>query len=160
LDFRLEGLDGAAATRAIRAKETDEHTAIVALSASAFDHDRDAFLAAGCDAFLTKPFRAAAIFEALEAHAGARFVYEETPLAEVAVLAPDRLANLPSDVRRALLDATRAGDLRAARAAVALVERVDGDLARALRMLVDAFRLDEIEEQVMIHGADRPRQPA
>jgi CheY-like chemotaxis protein len=160
MDFRMEGLDGATATRAIRAKETGVRSAIVALSASAFDHDRDAFVAAGCDAFLTKPFRAAAIFDALEAHAGARFVYAEARQEEAPVLAPDRLASLPPDVRRALLDATRAGDLRAARAAVALVERVDGDLARALRMLVEAFRLDEIEEQVMIHGADRPRQPA
>ena len=129
-------------------------------SASAFDHDRDALLAAGCDAFLAKPYRAAAIFEALEAHAGARFVYAESRVPDVPVLQPGRLAGLPPDVRRALLDATRAGDLRAARAAVSLVERVDADLARALRMLVDAFRLDEIEEQVMIHGAEQRRQPA
>jgi signal transduction histidine kinase/ligand-binding sensor domain-containing protein/DNA-binding NarL/FixJ family response regulator len=160
MDFRMEGLDGAAATRAIRARETGGHTAVVALSASAFDHDREAFLAAGCDAFLAKPYRAAAIFEALEAHAGARFVYAESRVPDAPALEPGRLAGLPPDVRRALLDATRAGDLRAAREAVSLVARVDGDLARALRMLVDAFRLDEIEEQVTIHGAEQRGQPA
>jgi hypothetical protein len=58
------------------------------------------------------------------------------------------MAGLPDDVRAKLLAAARAGDLRAARAAVAAVERVDADLGRALRLLVDAFRLEEIEAHV------------
>jgi CheY-like chemotaxis protein len=152
LDFRMEGLDGAALARAIREREKAPHrTALVALSASAFDDDRDALLAAGCDAFIGKPYGETAIVEALETHAGARFVYEESGgVADPSVLS--RLPSLPAELRAPLVRAARAGDLRAARVAVAAVERVDADLGRALRQLVDAFRLEDIEAQAQVSG--------
>jgi signal transduction histidine kinase/DNA-binding response OmpR family regulator len=58
MDVHMPGLDGLEATRQIRAAEdTDKlpRTPIVALTANAFGEDRDACLAAGMDAFLTKP---------------------------------------------------------------------------------------------------------
>jgi PAS domain S-box-containing protein len=56
MDVHMPGADGIEATRRIRAAETDDtHTPIVALTANAFEEDRDACLAAGMDGFLTKP---------------------------------------------------------------------------------------------------------
>jgi CheY-like chemotaxis protein len=53
MDLRMPGLDGLAATRALRAKGVK--TPIVALTADAFEDDRRACLAAGMDDFLVKP---------------------------------------------------------------------------------------------------------
>ncbi len=58
MDVHMPEVDGIAATRRIRAAEEAAgggRTPIVALTANAFSDDRDACLAAGMDAFLTKP---------------------------------------------------------------------------------------------------------
>ncbi len=54
MDMRMPNLDGLDATRIIR--ELDKEVPIIALTAYAFDHDRQAALDAGCNDFLTKPF--------------------------------------------------------------------------------------------------------
>jgi len=55
MDIRMPGVDGLEATRRIRARLRD--IVIIAVSASAFEHDRAGCLEAGADDFLAKPFR-------------------------------------------------------------------------------------------------------
>jgi PAS domain S-box-containing protein len=58
MDLQMPGLDGLEATRCIRRAEAQSQrrrTPIVALTANAFDEDRDAALSAGMDGFLVKP---------------------------------------------------------------------------------------------------------
>ena len=56
MDVRMPELDGIEATRRIRDAEAGgTRTPIVALTANAFNEDQEACLAAGMDAFLTKP---------------------------------------------------------------------------------------------------------
>ncbi len=58
MDLRLPGeIDGLEATRRLRRSEGGAALKIVAVSASAYDLDREECLAAGCDEFLAKPFR-------------------------------------------------------------------------------------------------------
>jgi signal transduction histidine kinase/ActR/RegA family two-component response regulator len=59
MDVQMPGMDGLEATAAIRAIERDSDTRIpiVALTAHALAEDRERCLAAGMDAFLTKPLR-------------------------------------------------------------------------------------------------------
>jgi CheY-like chemotaxis protein len=68
MDVHMPGLDGLEAARRIRAEEQDRHTPIVALTASAFNEDREACLDAGMDGVLVKPIdrdRLAAMLAAL-----------------------------------------------------------------------------------------------
>jgi len=85
MDMRLPVMDGYEATRQIkaRAEAINRSVVIVALTASAFEEDRDAIFAAGCDDFIRKPFRENEIFDALHRHLGVRFTYETvTPALE------------------------------------------------------------------------------
>ena len=76
MDMQMPVIDGHEATRRIRAAG-DSGTVIVAVSASAFEEDRERALGDGCDDFVRKPFRAEELFEMLTKHLGVRFIYEE-----------------------------------------------------------------------------------
>ena len=56
LDVGLPGLDGYAVCRAVRADPACRDVRVVMLTARAQNKDRDRGLAAGADAYLTKPF--------------------------------------------------------------------------------------------------------
>jgi signal transduction histidine kinase/CheY-like chemotaxis protein/ligand-binding sensor domain-containing protein len=80
MDWRMAGMDGLEATRRIRAEEKTsgaKRTPILALSASALDHERGQILAAGCDEFVAKPFREATIFAKIAQFVGVEYVYEQ-----------------------------------------------------------------------------------
>jgi signal transduction histidine kinase/DNA-binding response OmpR family regulator len=71
MDVHMPDVDGLAATRRIRAVETDgtHRTPIVALTANAYGEDREACLSAGMDDFLVKPLdreRLAVVLAAVE----------------------------------------------------------------------------------------------
>ena len=59
MDVQLPDMDGLEATRAIRGveQETQRHTPIIALTATAFAEDKKACEDAGMDGFLSKPFK-------------------------------------------------------------------------------------------------------
>src|SRR5262249_54905726 len=96
MDIRIPVLDGRSALRRIRLAEEEERARsdgdgaghpvgpckIVALTASAFDHERDGVLESGADDLVTKPFREEWIAEALERHLGVRLLYEAPNAAE------------------------------------------------------------------------------
>ena len=69
MDVQMPELDGLEATRAIRASErnTDRHVPIIAMTAHAMKGDRERCLAAGMDHYISKPIRAARLFETLAA---------------------------------------------------------------------------------------------
>ena len=68
MDIHMPVMDGLAATRRIRERElaSGGHVKIVALTAGATVEDRENSRAAGMDGFVTKPFRAAEIYHAVE----------------------------------------------------------------------------------------------
>jgi CheY-like chemotaxis protein len=69
MDLQMPGMDGIEATRAIRRHERSTgaaRTPIVALTACATLADREQCLKAGMDDYLSKPLRAAELFQAVE----------------------------------------------------------------------------------------------
>ncbi|WP_019508669.1 hybrid sensor histidine kinase/response regulator [Pleurocapsa sp. PCC 7319] len=76
MDMRMPVMDGYEATRHIKSHPDVQQTIIIALTASAFEEQREKILAAGCDDFVPKPFPEQIIFDKLTLHLGVKFIYE------------------------------------------------------------------------------------
>lgn len=55
MDLQMPGIDGLELTRRLKAQPATRDIPVLALTASAMQHDRDAALAAGCEGFIAKP---------------------------------------------------------------------------------------------------------
>ncbi|MEM9906866.1 MAG: AAA family ATPase, partial [Cyanobacteria bacterium P01_D01_bin.44] len=95
MDMRMPVMDGYEATRRIKVEGRENRVdgkilaksthhpppttpIIIALTASAFEEDRTAILAAGCDDFVRKPLQESVIFEKIAQHLGVQYIYAET----------------------------------------------------------------------------------
>jgi len=124
-------LSGEAATHRIKARMVARPTAvrsvIVALTASAFDENREQVLAGGCDAFIRKPFQAAELFSMLERLAGLRLLRANAAPPRSGVSPEElirRLSATPADWHAEFQDAVTLGDFGHIDA---LLERIRGD---------------------------------
>ncbi len=71
MDIMMPVMDGMEATKHIRALEGPvAKVPIIALTANAMKGDRESYLAAGMDGYVSKPINAADLFEALSGHIG------------------------------------------------------------------------------------------
>jgi len=61
MDVRMPGMDGLELTRLLRVEPTHRSLIIVAITANAMSTDRDAAIAAGCDAYVSKPIETASL---------------------------------------------------------------------------------------------------
>jgi two-component system sensor histidine kinase/response regulator len=73
MDIQMPIMDGFEATAAIRSREklTGNHIPIIAMTAHALSDDEERCLAAGMDAYISKPINSAQLFELVESFAGA-----------------------------------------------------------------------------------------
>jgi CheY-like chemotaxis protein len=65
MDLKMPELDGIMATREIRANSLNRGTPILAMTANAFDEERQACLEAGMNDHIAKPVRHALLYETL-----------------------------------------------------------------------------------------------
>jgi len=152
MDMRMPVMDGYEATRRIKASAKGQATVVIALTASAFEADRTAILAVGCDDFVRKPFQEAEIFDGMAEHLGVRYIYEELALSDErdsdsqvqVVLTPADLAVLPPGWIADLRQAAMQGESERLLELVGQIESEYAALARAVAQLVREFRFDRI----------------
>jgi len=76
MDMRMPVMNGIESTKAIKSTNKGKEVVIIALTASAFDDDRERFIQAGCDDFMSKPYRANEIFDKISQYFGVEYVYD------------------------------------------------------------------------------------
>ncbi len=77
MDIRMPVLDGYEATKQIRAMEGEQNSIIIALTAQASQSDRALALAAGCNDYISKPFREQTLFLKMAQYLGLEYVYQK-----------------------------------------------------------------------------------
>jgi CheY-like chemotaxis protein len=166
MDMRMPIMDGYQATQRIKARGQGGAPVIIALTASAFERDRERILSAGCDGFVRKPFRYDEILDALAKHLSVRYVYEER-VAELAtasgadiapVLRVDSAPELPGALVAELRQATIRADVQAVLKLIEALRTHDPLLADALADLAYEFEYQQILDLLDRGGPDGEQQ--
>jgi signal transduction histidine kinase/FixJ family two-component response regulator len=152
MDMRMPVMDGYEATRRIKSTLKGQATVVIALTASAFEHEQTVVLEAGCDDFVRKPVREEVIFEKITQHLGVQFEYAELESVhgseESAVLTPAALAGLPTDLVASLRQAVLMADIDQVKALIGQIRDRDAALAERLRYLAENFQIDQLHALV------------
>ena len=126
-------------------------TVIIALTASAFDEQRETMLRAGCDDFIPKPFREDILYEKLAHYLGVRYLYEAEnqatstqESAQPLQLTAESLTVMPSEWVQQLHHAALAMDDQSVIELIQQIPEKEATLANTISNLVDNFRLDLI----------------
>jgi CheY-like chemotaxis protein len=159
MDIRMPVMDGLEATQRIKETEAGQSTVIAALTAHALEEEREQILAAGCDDFVSKPFREYEIFGVMGKHLGLRYVYEDSREKAVSVapeveIPPERLAALPADLLSRLHQAVVELDEDQTLALIEKIKTIDERLARGLDALARNLAYDTLLELL-----ERSEQP-
>jgi PAS domain S-box-containing protein len=160
MDVKMADLDGFSATRRLAADDDTARIPVIAVTASAFGDTRQAARDAGCVAHLPKPVRAEALFAALQAHLGARFVRADDPAAVPEVRLGDRGRELRIATR--LEEAVVIGnvsDLEAIAAELSAGDAAEAALAQRIARLVSSFDFDGVRTlAAALAGAEPSRR--
>jgi PAS domain S-box-containing protein len=167
MDMLMPIMDGYAATRTIKARVAEiskKHLEInelppafpiiIALTASAFEEERDAIFAAGCDDLIYKPFPETLLLEKISHHLGVRYLYQQHQhqfeALQIAMLhvelTRDDLQIMSEDWRFKLAEASKKLDDTCILELIQEIPATETKLITALKDLVDNFRLDIILE--------------
>jgi two-component system sensor histidine kinase/response regulator len=146
MDMRMPVMDGYEAIRIIKATPGGKRTPIIALTASAFEEDRETIMATGCDGFVRKPLKERELFDNIERLLGVRFRYEDLVIESRGGVPLDlpALAQLPNEVKERLLDAALQLDSEKVEQIMGEVEMQSESLTEVFRELVSDFRFDVI----------------
>jgi DNA-binding response OmpR family regulator len=117
---------------------------IAALTASVFEEDQEAILAAGCDAMVRKPLEEEQLLSVMGQLLGLRYRYADDVSAPTA--AELDLSVLPDMLRNDLRSAAEVFDHESTRTFIEMVRPSDTALANGLSSLLANARFDRIVE--------------
>ncbi|MCW5201461.1 AAA family ATPase [Desulfobulbus sp. US4] len=152
MDIRMPVMDGYEATREIRKKTAGKDVIIIALTAQKFGNEREKALKAGCNDFISKPYREEELLGTLKKHLGVQFIYQDEDNKNIdsekknaGSLDPESIDELPEAVRNTLLEATVNLDQESFFSVLEKLPPLHKKTAAALRTLVENYRFEEVE---------------
>jgi len=151
MDMRMPVMDGYEAVRQIRQCSGGDTVPIIAITASAFNEQREEILAAGCNDMVIKPFQAHEIFETMGRFLDIEYIYapqhEAAPSRKGEIhLTSAMLADLPAELLQELRRTTLSLNSAAISAVIERIEPLDPDTAKGLQTLMDDFQIGRIHD--------------
>ncbi len=153
MDMRMPVMDGYEATKEIKKTEAGRKAVIIALTAHAFEEQRQEILNIGCDDLIGKPYNQEELFAAMEKHLGIEFIYEDQDISLMDlqkrpedILTPETLVELPEKIKSDLLKVTAQLDQRGCFAILDQLYVTNKEVASALRILVENYQFEEFEK--------------
>ncbi|MBD2430696.1 MULTISPECIES: response regulator [Fischerella] len=175
MDMQMPIMDGYEATREIKRREQfkwgdrenhlPSHTKIIALTAYAFEEQRQVMIAAGCDDFLSKPFSEEEIFAQLTKHLGVRYIYFEPGIVnqnkdvKSRSLTPEDLATMPDAWIQKLHTAAKECNDESILQLLAQIPTQFPTLIQVITQLTYNFRFDEIIKVTDLLVRQKVEQP-
>ena len=159
MDMIMPIMDGVEATRRLRQMPGMERAVIIAISASISDERQHECLCAGCQAFVSKPFRLKTLFSVLSEYAGIEWVCGESE-AEPRESAPrvcrsgERLSVPPPAELARLHQLARAGMITRLRKELdRLTEQhpESREFLRTIRDLLKEFQIEDMQRFIHAH---------
>ncbi len=153
MDIVMPVMDGYEATKIIKQTILGKATTIIALTANAFDEDRDAIFAAGCDDFIPKPFSETVLLEKLADHLGINYFSENMASNSIATkpqieVTKQSLSMMSSEWLEQLHFAVLSVDEYRVNDLIQQIPQTEVKLINYLTNLVKNFRLDVILELI------------
>jgi CheY-like chemotaxis protein len=141
MDRRMPVMDGLEAARQIRQLPGGREVKIVAVTASAFEEQRQELLDAGMNDFVRKPYRIAEIYDCLAKQLGVQFI-RRTAMPDGAAtdrLTSEMLAALPVELRVRIKEAVESLDTRQIAEVAQQIGEFDPHLRDTVLRMVERF---------------------
>jgi two-component system, chemotaxis family, sensor kinase Cph1 len=147
LDMNMPVMNGFEFVIKIRLEEKETHLPIIALTASAFDENRNEMLKAGMDDYIRKPFKIQEIFDVLQTFLHVQYVYcDDKVKAEVKIgkVTTESLACIPKNLIRRMHESALKADLDMLLEIIGETAQLSPELSISLREMAKKYRYGEL----------------
>jgi len=153
MDRRMPVMGGIEATQQIRKLSGGDKVKIVAVTASVFDQDRKAFMDAGANDIVNKPYTNDDIFSCMAKYLDVEYIYADESNAEDKIQSADisqqQLSNIPEQLLTELREAVTSLDVEQSIAIIEQIIPIDEPLAAKLQQLVENFEFEILLESIV-----------
>lgn len=154
VDLKMPELDGEQVIKIVRATPALQDIVLIAISASAFEQDREQCLAAGADDFLPKPFHLDRLLELLHQHLGIELIYSDQDkerAAEQKNVPEQPKVTLPTVEWEKLMELAKRGDVNKIKKRAKHLEQLHNRytfFAQQLINLANEFQIKRIRQLI------------
>ncbi len=147
MDMRMPIMDGYESSGKIREDKSRPYIPIIALTASAFEEDKQRVFASGIDDFIRKPFQRKTLFSVIKKYLEVEYVYEEK-VEEVVIQDEDvTFHEVPINLTKSLAEAVDMADFNEALDILdTMKEFLTAGEFNLIKSLIDSFQYEKIAE--------------